>query len=89
MEQSIQQKPQRSLFGKIVKWIFIGFNILMLIWIIGGVGGASKQVAEAGNEAAQAGAAIGTGLGAMVLIFLWVAGDLILGIFVLLTRPRR
>lgn len=89
MEQQIsQKKPQRGFFGKLIKWSFIGFNILMLIWFIGGIGSASKHVAEATTEAEKAGGAIGTGLGAMMLIFIWVAGTIILGIFTLLTRPK-
>ena len=90
MEQQITNpKPQRSFFGKLCKWSFIGFNILMLIWFVTGIGGASKQVAEAGSEAEQAGAAIGTGLGAMMIIFIWVAGTIVLGIFTLLTRAKK
>jgi uncharacterized membrane protein SpoIIM required for sporulation len=88
MNTQIQQKPQRSFVGKIIKWVFIGFNVLMLIWLVGGVGSASKQVANAGSDAAQAGAAIGTGIGAMFIIFIWVAGSIILGILTLLTRPK-
>lgn len=84
-----QQKPKRTLFGKIIKWMFIGFNLLMLIWLVGGVGGAAKQVERAGSEAAQAGAAIGTGIGAMLIIFIWVAGAILLGILTLLTRPKK
>jgi hypothetical protein len=38
--------------------LFIGFNILMLIWFIGGVGSASNSIENAGSEAEQAGAAI-------------------------------
>ena len=26
------RKPKRGFFGKLVKWGFIGFNILMAIW---------------------------------------------------------
>ena len=90
MEQQIsQKKPQRSFFGKLIKWTFIGFNLLMLFWMIAGVGGATKHVAEATTEAEKAGGAIGTGLGAMMIIFIWVAGDVILGIFVLLTRAKK
>lgn len=89
MEQQItQKKPQRSFFGKLIKWTFIGFNLLMLLWMIVGVGGASKQVAEATSEAERAGGAIGTGLGAIMIIFIWVAGAIVLGIFTLLTRAK-
>lgn len=83
------RKPQRSFFGKIIKYAFIGFNILMLIWFISGMSTASEVVSAANSDAEQAGAAIGTGLGAMVIIFIWVVGDLILGIMTLLTRPKK
>lgn len=90
MEQQIlSKKPQRSFFGKLIKWTFIGFNILMLVWFIGGVGSASKHVAEATSEAEKAGGAIGTGIGAIMIIFVWVAGSVILGILTLLTRAKK
>ena len=83
------EKTQRSLFGKIVKYTFIGFNILMLVWFIDGMASASKSIENATTEAEQAGATIGTGLGAMFIIFIWVTGAIILGIMTLLTRARR
>lgn len=87
--QTQLQKPKRSVFGKIIKWTFIGFNILMAIWFVGGMATASKGISEATNDAEQAGAVIGTGLGAMMIIFLWVAGAVVLGIMTLLTRSKR
>jgi hypothetical protein len=80
-------KPKRGVFGKIIKWSFILFNILMLWWIIGGVGATTEGI-EAMNEAEQAGVAIGTGLGVMMIMTVWVIGDIILGLFVLFTRPK-
>ncbi len=88
MENKVE-KTQRSLFGKIVKYTFIGFNILMLVWFIGGMASASKSIENATTEAEQAGATIGTGLGAMFIIFSWVVGAIILGIMTLLTRAKR
>ena len=82
-------KPKRTMFGKLVKWSFIGFNILMLLWMIFGVGGAAETIDTAGSDAEKAGAAIGTGLGAMMIIFIWVAGDVVLGLMTLLTKPER
>ena len=82
------KKPERSLFGKICKWTFIVFNVLMLVWLVGGVGAAGEGINTATTEAEKAGAAIGTALGAGLIIFLWVAGDIILGLFVLFTRPK-
>ena len=88
MESKVE-KNQRSLFGKIVKYTFIGFNILMLVWFIGGMASASKSIENATTEAEHAGATIGTGLGAIFIIFIWVVGAVILGIMTLLTRAKK
>jgi len=80
-------KPSRTIFGKIIKWIFIVFNIIMAWWMIGGVGGAVEKTANL-NGAEQVGAAIGTGLGAMMIGGIWLLGVIVLGLFVLLTRPK-
>lgn len=87
--QTQLQKTKRSVFGKIIKWAFIGFNILMAIWLISGMASASESISQTTNDAEQAGAVIGTGLGAIMIIFLWLAGAVILGIMTLLTRPKR
>lgn len=81
------RKPKRSFFGKLVKWSFIGFNILMAIWLVGGMGAATEGI-EGMSEAEKAGAAIGTGIGAALILSIWVFGDIILGLFVLFTRPK-
>lgn len=82
------KKPKRGLFGKLVKYGFILFNILMLVWLVAGMQGAAETMQKATSEAQQAGATIGTGLGAAFVIGIWMAGDVILGLFVLLTRPK-
>jgi uncharacterized paraquat-inducible protein A len=83
------RKVERTFLGKIIKYTFIGFNILMLLWMIFGVGSAAQTIDQAGSEAGQAGAAIGTGLGAMMIVFIWVTGGFILGLFTLFTRPKK
>ena len=80
---------KRSAIGKIIKWTFIGFNILMLIWFIGGMGAAGEVAGNAVSDAEQAGAAIGTTLAAGMLLTFWAIGDIILGILVLLTRGEK
>lgn len=82
------RKPKRSVFGKIIKWAFILFNLLMLVWLISGIGGSSEVYSTATSDAERAGAAIGTGIGVMLILILWGVGDMILGLFVLLTRPK-
>lgn len=81
------RKPKRGFFGKLFKWSFILFNIIMIFWLVGGMGEATKGM-EAMNEAERAGAAIGTGIGAALIGGIWVFGDIILGLFVLFTRPK-
>lgn len=82
-------KGKRTVFGKFIKIVFILFNLLMLYWMIAGMGAATNHVDELSNNAEKAGAAIGTGLGAMMILFIWGIGDVILGMFVLFTRPSR
>jgi hypothetical protein len=80
---------KRTMMGKIIKWTFIGFNILMLVWFIGGMSAAGDVAGNAVSDAEQAGAAIGTTLAAGMLLTLWAIGDIILGILVLLTRGQK
>lgn len=84
---AVLRKPKRGIFGKIVLFLFWGFNALMLLWIWGGTKSATESSAGlSGAEAA--GAAIGTGIGVTILVFIWLIGAVILGIMALLTRPK-
>lgn len=81
------RKPRRGFFGKLIKWSFIAFNLLMLIWLVTGMNAATKGI-EALDGAERAGAAVGTTIGAALILGIWVVGDIILGLFVLFTRPK-
>jgi len=61
----------------------------MLIWLIAGFGIAGESMDDTVNEAERAGAAIGSTLGLGMIIVLWALGDVILGMFVLLTRRKK
>lgn len=82
------RKPKRSIMGKIFKWLFILFNVLMALWVIGGFLTVGDVVTTAQSDAEQAGAAIGATLGMGMLLGFWVVGDIILGLLVLFTRPK-
>jgi len=82
------RKPSRTSFGKIIKWIFILFNLFMAWSLLSGLGAVS-HMEPATSEAGRTGAAIGTGLGVMFILSLWVFGDVILGLVVLFTRPKK
>ncbi|GGF38173.1 hypothetical protein GCM10011321_31390 [Youhaiella tibetensis] len=82
-----KETRKRGFFGWLFLILFILFNVLMLIWMIGGMNAATSVVTT--SEAEQAGRAIGTAIGAGMILFIWVAGAVILGLFALLTRGRK
>lgn len=79
---------KRGFFGHVFKWLFIIFNVLMLVWMIAYWKEIGGKVGD-GSDAYTAGANVGAVLGTGFLAFFWVAGDIVLGMFVLLTRGRR
>ena len=79
------RKPKRSFFGKIIKLAFILFNIFMILWVVLGMNAVAPKLQDGYNAGAHA---IGTGLALGVIASIWVAGDIIIGVLVLLTRPK-
>ena len=84
-----REVSDRTCFGNLMKWLFVGFNILMLIWMVSACAAISNINENVVNDAQRAGAAIGTGLGMSFLLFIWGFGDVILGMFVLFTRRKK
>jgi hypothetical protein len=79
-----REKYERTAFGKLIKWAFIGFNIMMFIWIVSGLSAVSNM--EVHSAAEEAGRAIGSAIGFAGLLTLWAIGDVILGILVVFSR---
>jgi hypothetical protein len=70
---------------RIFTWVILAVNVLFLVWIITGISGnASDPACTANATACQ----VGTGIGALLIVFLWVAADVILGILWLVTKPK-
>lgn len=89
-----KEVSDRTVFGKVVKWVFIGFNVLMLALMAVTCSASGEAISNAGAEAeyadaAMAGATIGAGLVTGTMLFVWLAGAVILGLFVLLTRRKK
>lgn len=82
------RRPKRTAVGKIIKWVFILFNLLMILLMWGGCSNTSEVMSSAQSSAEQAGATIGAGLGLTFMLFIWALGDVILGLLVLFTRPK-
>lgn len=80
-------KRRRGFFGQVAKWLFIAFNALMLLWLILVIGAAGEQ--DFASDAEAAGYALGTGIGVFAIAIIWVIGDIILGLPVLMTRGEQ
>ena len=83
---------ERSLFGKIAKYAFISFNIIMIVVLvflfssIDNLDVLSEETAKTEKELANF---MMIGTFAYLLFFVWLLGDIVLGIWVLCTRPKK
>lgn len=84
-----REVSDRTVIGKIFKYLFIGFNVLMFLMLFTGTMGAAEGANNISSDAEAAGYAIGTAIGVGSILFLWVVGDIILGLFVLFTRRKK
>lgn len=89
-QPTVAAKPPKKK-RRVFTWVIVGINLIFLIWMIAGVSAATSTPMNCGTmdqrtcEAAQG---IGTTIGAGLVIMLWVAVDVILGILWLVTRKR-
>lgn len=79
---------KRGFFGHVFKWGFILFNIVMLIWLIVGLGNVGKLTETLQSEVERNGAAAGATIGVAFILMFWAAGDVILGLLVMFTRGK-
>lgn len=80
---------KRGIFGWFFLILFWAFNALMAMAILFGISGSTDRAATLASEAEKAGHAIGTFLGVGMLVSLWAAGALILGLLVAFTRGKK
>jgi hypothetical protein len=83
------EKTVRGPFGKLVKWAFILFNIVMLCSVLAFCAHVGNVVNESASDAETAGAGIGGALGSGFLMMIWLVGDVVLGMFVLFTKGKK
>lgn len=77
---------RRGFFGKLFKFLFIAFNVVMALWLLSYWATIGEQMQAIDTEAGRTGAGIGAALGTSVIGMLWMFGAVILGILTLLTR---
>jgi uncharacterized membrane protein len=76
---------------RIFPWVFLAIQAIFLIWIITGVSssGGTKDCGTLTAQQCADAAHVGTGIGVALIIGLWVAVDIILGITYLILRLSR
>lgn len=84
-----REVSDRTIFGKIVKWLFILFNLAMAFIMFRGCSAIADGVGTQATDAERAGYGLGATLGLGAILFVWLAGAVILGLFVLLTRRKK
>ncbi|WP_319413906.1 hypothetical protein [uncultured Cohaesibacter sp.] len=82
-----RETRKRGFFGWVFFLLFIGFNAIMLLWFVLGMNAVSEM--KTASSAEEAGKAIGTAVGVGMILFVWVVGAVITGLFALLTRGRK
>jgi hypothetical protein len=79
---------ERGLVGRLIKGMFIGFNVLMGLWMVSywfSLAALERPV----SEAEKVGAAIGGTLGTGMILFVWALGAIVLGLLTVLSRGRK
>jgi hypothetical protein len=82
------RKPRRGPIGFIAKWLFILFNIFMIMWAWVAITSISDLYQSSEGGAEQAGTAVGGTIGLTMLMVFWVLGVIVLGAFTYFTKPR-
>lgn len=70
------EKRRRGFFGWLFLLVFIGWNVLMLLWMI-------AAMSQAGSNAAAGGVAF------VLILIVWALGSVVTGILALLTRGSK
>jgi hypothetical protein len=77
---------KRGFFGKIAKWLFILFNVVMIIKFGQYLVDSGVIVTNAYQEQKYSGDAVGAIFGSMYILRIWFAGALGLGVLMYFTR---
>ena len=84
------KKPKGLFRRHLFLWFFLAVQALFIAWLVVGISG-NAGIMTHGSEAAQAGAEIGTTIGAGLIFGVWVGVDVILGVgrLIVVTSRRR
>lgn len=72
-------------------WALLIWNVLMAVWVIGGMGAVSDNCAgETGQalELCESATVVGAGIGVTFILVIWFIGFIVLGLIWLMSRPK-
>ncbi|MEU4359656.1 hypothetical protein [Streptomyces virginiae] len=73
--------------------VILAFNLVMLLWLIFGIAEADNDTGATKppevQDACRVGSDVGAVLGVGAIVFLWLAGAVILGVLWLVTNSRQ
>jgi hypothetical protein len=75
--------------GQVFKWVFIGFNAVMGLWVIRSIAVIKGFNASPTVGLENFGTNVGFTIGFSLILMIWAFGGLILGMLTLATRPTR
>lgn len=76
---------------RVFTWVILVINALFLFWVIAGGSSAASNCNGLTGQAltnCQTGTTVGAAIGIGIIILLWAAVDVILGVIWLVSRPR-
>ena len=90
MVQVIRREVRkRGVFGKLLKFLFIAFNLLMLVWLVSYWVQVGSVFNTVNSDVGRTGVSIGATLGTSFIIFFWAAGAIILGLLTMFSRGSK
>lgn len=75
-----------------LSWVILGWNALMLVWLVSGLASTADNCADefgSAREACEAGTAVGAGIGIAFILFIAALGNVILGVIWLVTKKSK
>ncbi len=84
----LEVRERRSAFGRAVKWVFLGFQAVMILLLLGTCALVAPFLSNPDPEVALGAGMFGAATTALLWLA-WPAGSLLLGVLVLATRGRK
>lgn len=82
------REPRRGFFGRVFKWLFVVFNVLMLLYLITFMIIVIDAFPVIADQVGRGVAINHSTIGFLEILGTWMAGDIILGMLVMFTKPR-